>query len=73
MWFIGVEAEQETSTPPPKKNPRSAPDLLLSPSEKRTSRSLTLDFWWSWVDHEMSRPLDTREFGFTEKDKCFLF
>ena len=22
MWFIGVEVEQETSAPPPKKNPR---------------------------------------------------
>ena len=26
MWFIGVEGEQETSAPPPKKNPGSAPD-----------------------------------------------
>ena len=25
VWFIGVEVEQETSTPPPKKNPGSAP------------------------------------------------
>jgi len=25
-WFIGVEVEQETSAPPPKKNPGSAPD-----------------------------------------------
>ena len=25
MWFIGVEVEQEMSTPPPKKNPGSAP------------------------------------------------
>ena len=25
MWFIGVEVEQETNTPPPKKNPESAP------------------------------------------------
>ena len=25
MWFIGVEEEQETSAPPPKQNPRSAP------------------------------------------------
>ena len=23
MWFIGVEVEQETSAPPPKKNPGS--------------------------------------------------
>ena len=25
MWFTGVEVEQETSAPPPKKNPGSAP------------------------------------------------
>ena len=25
IWFIGVELEQETSAPPPKKNPGSAP------------------------------------------------
>ena len=25
MWFIDVEVEQETSAPPPKKNPGSAP------------------------------------------------
>ena len=26
MWFTGVEVEQETSAPPPKKNPGSAPE-----------------------------------------------
>ena len=30
MWFIGVEVEQETSAPPPKKNPGSAPELHRS-------------------------------------------
>ena len=25
MWFVGVEVEQETIAPPPKKNPGSAP------------------------------------------------
>ena len=25
MWFVGVEVEHETSAPPPKKNPGSAP------------------------------------------------
>ena len=29
MWFIGVELEQETSAPPPKKNPGSAPVLYI--------------------------------------------
>ena len=28
MWFIGVEVEQETSAPLPKKNPGSAPALF---------------------------------------------
>ena len=36
MWFIGVEVEQETSAPPPKKNPGSAPDLV----SKRPTLSL---------------------------------
>ena len=30
MWFIGVEVEQETSAPPPKKNPGSAPGVICS-------------------------------------------
>ena len=29
MWFIRVEVEQETSAPPPKKNPGSAPENKL--------------------------------------------
>ena len=29
MWFIGVEVEQDTSAPPPKKNPGSAPDVSI--------------------------------------------
>ena len=28
MWFIGVEVQQETSAPRPKKNPGSAPEIL---------------------------------------------
>ena len=28
MWFIGVEVDQETSAPPPKKNPGSAPVVI---------------------------------------------
>ena len=29
MWFIGVEVEQETSAPPPKKIPGSAPEFNM--------------------------------------------
>ena len=32
MWFIGVEVEQETSAPPPKKDPGSAPAQTLTNS-----------------------------------------
>ena len=36
MWFIGVEVEQETSAPPPKKNPGSA--LQMPNKRRRMSR-----------------------------------
>ena len=29
MWFIGVGVEQETSAPPPKKNPGSVPGEVI--------------------------------------------
>ena len=37
MWFIGVEVEQETSAPPPKKNPGSAPVINLLNCGERTA------------------------------------
>ena len=40
MWFIGVEVEQETSAPPPKKNPGSAPEKGLSPSRELFFRTV---------------------------------
>ena len=39
MWFIGVQVEQETSAPPPKKNPGSAPDLSFVGLWKNTANS----------------------------------
>ena len=30
MWFIGVEVEQETTAPPPEKNPGSAPGIYFA-------------------------------------------
>ena len=39
MWFIGVEVEQETSAPPPKKNPGSAPAVTIdSLTQSRAKR-----------------------------------
>ena len=38
LWFIGDEVEQETSAPPPKKNPGSAPRLPLVDYMPMTSR-----------------------------------
>ena len=42
MWFIGVEVEQETSAPPPKKNPGSAPGQGLLSSFIKGSESVEL-------------------------------
>ena len=39
MWFIGVEVEQETSAPPPKKHPGTAPVIL---TQLRTTRPCSL-------------------------------
>ena len=56
MWFIGVEVEQETSAPPPKKNPGSAPgDCCICTTMQiewngyevcQTSLLLYLWTWW---------------------------
>ena len=51
MWFIGVEVEQETSAPPPKKNPGSALvrwTLNLNRSDKKVktkNRHQDVLFW----------------------------
>ena len=47
MCFIGVEVEQETSTPPPKKNPGSAPVILVT-YICTVSLWLRVDFVNSW-------------------------
>ena len=60
MWFIGVEVEQETSAPPPKKKPGSAPANVHAnfcgtswPRNKIESNNLykqQLDFWLPITD-----------------------
>ena len=44
LWFIGIEVEQDTSVPPPKKNPGSAPgnstELKVSVYSDISARSL---------------------------------
>ena len=52
MWFIGVEAEQETSAPPPKKNPGSAPErFLLLAIKIITRRYYSSRSLWRWGLH----------------------
>ena len=51
MWFIGVEVEQETSAPPPKKNPGSAPEFISVIRSLQLCSSLTRFFFrnlWNW-------------------------
>ena len=43
MWFIGVEVAQETSAPPPKKNPGSAPGDL------DPGGHISFTSWVGWV------------------------
>ena len=44
MWFIGVEVEQETSAPPPKKNPGSAPAYMRTCVRGPNNASFVLEF-----------------------------
>ena len=53
MWFIGVEVEQETSAPPPKKNPGSAPGI-----EIEISFSIAMKFkYMCHLGHIRSTPI----------------
>ena len=42
MWFIGVEVEQETSAPPPKKNPGSTSEPQPQLRNHSTAKTLSL-------------------------------
>ena len=45
IWFIGVEVEQETSAPPPKQNPGSAPEEKPKPIIHRDVSSANVLLW----------------------------
>ena len=49
MWFIGVEVEQETSAPPPKKNPGSAPVEHACWAQQRKQETSARRFTWNKV------------------------
>ena len=49
MWFIGVEVEQETSAPPPKKYPGSAPGNLKVRNEEWPVKSTHVLFSFYFV------------------------
>ena len=57
MWFIGVEVEQETSAPPPEKNPGSAPALASVPLKKPIKKRAFWkeQFYWN---EQTSKTLD---------------
>ena len=44
MWFIGVEVERETSAPPPKKNPGSAPDISQALYQSEMLQTAKMNF-----------------------------
>ena len=47
MWLIGVEVEQETSAPPPKKNPGSAPESYSLFNRWKAENTLLLSLVFS--------------------------
>ena len=63
MWFIGVEVEQETSAPPPKKNPGSAPECFTS----RTSGC-----WYKPVDFAAFSPAGNEKQINSRRDENLL-
>ena len=64
MWLIGVEVEQETSAPPPKKNPGAAPEADSVGKVVRRPESET----------QLAKPVKLRDSStscLTEYLKCF--
>ena len=54
MWFIGVEVEQETSAPPPKKNPGSAP-AIVTPAHQQI-KSTTFQVLFNCITEKLTSP-----------------
>ena len=46
MWLIGVEVEQQTSAPPPKKNPGSAPVIDGGTSNNFNILPTSKELYW---------------------------
>ena len=61
MWFIGVEVEQETSAPPPKKNPGCAPGQGLVCREICSTVCFTLHDVQSFVCPSFPSTLQVKE------------
>ena len=67
MWFIGVEVEQETSAPPSKKNPGSAPVIDVIYNFHRTlpfvkgirevheAKKEVFELWWNRTQHRLDK------------------
>ena len=55
MWLIGVEVEQETSTPPPKKNPGSAPESYSLFNRWKAKNTLLLSLVFSLSPYSPNR------------------
>ena len=55
MWFIGVKVEQETSAPPPKKNPGSAPVYRYSEQLPANGDLLQSHSALEWITSESKR------------------
>ena len=84
MWFIGVEVEQQTSAPPPKRNPGSAPALtyytrfmrvfvsLCGPRRGRLFWRKIVPYTWNNEQHRQTRNflIQGRRFWRSFKNYC---
>ena len=66
MWLIGIEVEQETNAPPPKKNPGSATGIYMTKSEEKRifsqamKKQLSLGFV-NWLSKDREGNLSLRK------------
>ena len=71
MWFIGVEVEQETSAPPPKKNPGSAPEMIaLLGGDVKPALSLVSFFLAHQLEGVVIEPVTLFEKGRGCRPRC---
>ena len=69
MWFIGVEVEKETSAPPPKDNPGSAPAINQSINQS-INHSIKINQQKQSSTKFESRPFSDNLTAYRKRNSC---